>query len=156
MQPAASQVRSAEGDASPELTGATSARRILKIAPEWKSRYESYAPPDAAIEKLREAATALKHDVRVDVVFGSWCGDSREQVPKFLKVRSLLGGGLLPSSYFGVTRDKKSPPEAVQGRDIERVPTFIVSFRGSEIGRIVETPKESIEADLLEILAHPR
>jgi hypothetical protein len=36
--------------------------------------------------------------------------------------------------------------------NIERVPTFIIMNEGIEIGRIIETPEETLEADLLKIL----
>lgn len=156
MPQAAAPLRASGNDAAPVLMGETSPRRILKITPEWRSRYDAYTPQRGTIDNLRAAAKALKPDLQVDVVFGSWCGDSRDQVPKFLRVQRELGRGLLPSAYFAVARDKKSPAAAVEGRNIEKVPTFIVTFRGLEIGRIIESPEASIEADLLEILSRPR
>jgi hypothetical protein len=35
--------------------------------------------------------------------------------------------------------------------NIERVPTFIFKRGGEEIGRIIETPDESLEADMLKL-----
>jgi hypothetical protein len=139
----------------PVLLGETSARQILKITPAWKSGYDAYSPDPATIDKLREAARALTPGLMVTVVYGSWCGDSREQVPRFLRVRNLVGGRLLPATFLAISRDKKTPAEAVEGRDIVKVPTIIVTFKGQEMGRIIETPKGSIESDLLEILSHP-
>jgi thiol-disulfide isomerase/thioredoxin len=155
MPLAVSSFHAAPNEPAPVLLGETSARRILKIAPEWRSGYDAYSPDPATIEKLREAAQALQPGLEVTVIYGSWCGDSRDQVPRFLRVQKLVGGRLLPSTFLAISRDKKTPAEAVEGRDIVKVPTFIVTFKGLEMGRIIETPKISIEADLLEILSHP-
>ena len=43
-------------------------------------------------------------------------------------------------------------PPFFRGNSIEELPTFIVSIDGREAGRIIETPKRSIEEDLLEII----
>jgi len=155
MPLASSSFQAAPGEPPPVLLGETSARRILKITPAWKSGYDAYSPDAATIGRLREAALSLEPGLEVTVVFGSWCGDSREQVPRFMRVQRLVGRRLLHSSFLAVARDKKTPPEAVEGRDIVKVPTFIVTFKGKEIGRIIETPRSSIEADLLEILSPP-
>jgi thiol-disulfide isomerase/thioredoxin len=137
------------------LMGPESVRAILKISPDWKAGYEKYEPDGSALDRLRQSASALENDLAIDVIFGSWCGDSREQVPKFLKIQHEIGRKLLPAKLLAVDRSKKNPEDAVAGKGIERVPTFIVYWKGVEIGRIVETPKSSVEADLAEILAHP-
>jgi hypothetical protein len=47
---------------------------------------------------------------------------------------------------------KKSPQHEEAGKNIVRVPTIIIEQKGSEVGRIVEFPKTSLEKDLLSIL----
>ena len=37
--------------------------------------------------------------------------------------------------------------------EIELVPTFILDYNGEEIGRIIESPEESLEKDLLRIIS---
>jgi hypothetical protein len=59
---------------------------------------------------------------------------------------------LIQTTYTGVPRDQEARAPYTEGRDIERLPTFIVIFRGREAGRIVETPRRSVEEDLWEIL----
>ena len=40
-----------------------------------------------------------------------------------------------------------------EGLDIQRTPTFIFFKNGVEIGRIVETPRDSLENDILKIVS---
>jgi len=49
-------------------------------------------------------------------------------------------------------RDKKSGQNIEDGKDIHHVPTFIFLKNGTEIGRIVESPIESLEEDMFNIL----
>jgi hypothetical protein len=53
---------------------------------------------------------------------------------------------------IGVNREKQGLSDEAEELDIEFVPTIIFYKDGSEIGRIVETPAESLEKDLLKIL----
>jgi hypothetical protein len=90
---------------------------------------------------------------RVIVVFGAWCGDSRREVPRFLKLADAAGIPADSVNLYAVGRSKKSDDGLTERWKIERVPTFIVEKNGVEAGRIVETPKTSMAADFLEILA---
>lgn len=95
-------------------------------------------------------------DEQVDVFMGTWCGDSRREVPQFLKIMDSLG---IPPQKVriictksGNPGHKTSPGREEQGLYIFRVPTFIVRKNGREIGRIVESPVQSLEKDLLAII----
>lgn len=81
--------------------------------------------------------------VSICIVLGTWCGDSHEQVPPFVKVLE---------NIFCVDRNKTAPNIDLEELFIERVPTFIFYKNGMEIGRIVETPQKSLEADILDII----
>jgi hypothetical protein len=52
-----------------------------------------------------------------------------------------------------VNRDKKAVAGAIDHLNIERVPTFIIFEADKELGRIVEHPEDTLEKDLLELLA---
>lgn len=137
----------------PILEGSLSPKMLLGVSPEWKEGFQAYQPDAADIEMIRSFTSAMKADLKVDVVVGTWCGDSRREVPRFMKVQRRLHRDRLPVEFWGVDRTKRNPPESTEGRNIERVPTFIVTYRGKELGRIVESPKVSLEADLAEILS---
>jgi thiol-disulfide isomerase/thioredoxin len=85
---------------------------------------------------------------------GTWCSDSRREVPRFLKLLDVLNfnssAGL---KIICVDDNKKGKGDEVDGLNIELVPTFILSQKGKEIGRIIESPKLTLEKDLLGIIS---
>jgi len=96
--------------------------------------------------------TRLK-DKHITIVWGTWCGDSRLHVPRFYKVLKDAGFPEHKITLIEVNRDKKSVTAIVDHLNIERVPTFIIFEADKELGRIVEQPEETLEKDLLELLA---
>jgi len=90
------------------------------------------------------------------VFLGTWCGDSKREVPRFMKIADMAGIPAERIRLCGVDRAKKSPDGAAAPYAIERVPTFIVLRDGKEEGRIVERPVGTLEGDLLTILARPQ
>jgi tetratricopeptide (TPR) repeat protein len=127
--------------------------------------YNAYTPNGEIIGKA--ARTLSKSDLReltFTVFFGSWCGDSKREVPRFVKtvhqLETALGYSLEQANealqFVGVSSQdsayKRSPSGEERGQDIYRVPTMIISHKGKELGRIVEFPVESLERDLLTII----
>lgn len=117
--------------------------------PAFKQVYDTVAVGPDFVEMIK----VLGHDVEYLVVLGTWCSDSKREVPRFLKIIDLAGIAPERVKYYGVDRTKQSPGELPGQYNIELVPTIIVLKNGSEMGRIVESPKNSIEEDLLVILA---
>jgi len=52
----------------------------------------------------------------------------------------------MPQELLDWSRDVKA------WRDVTAVPTIIVTRRGRELGRVVEQPETTLEADLLKML----
>ena len=127
-------------------------REELVSFPEMKeiyhTEYGSYLPDSAAISLLKPLIKAKQ----ITIVMGSWCGDSKTQVPRFYKV--LDAAGVLPGdiTLIGVNEDKKAEDGLIDHLKIERVPTFIFSENKQEIGRITELPLSTLEKDSVEIL----
>lgn len=119
----------------------------------WKELEQAYQPDPAVISGLREET--LISELRFLVVLGTWCSDSREHVPAFLKTAGRAG---LNYTLLGVNRKKECPGNTGEAWkdcaswNIEYVPTIIVYRNGNELGRMVETPVVSVEADLLNII----
>ena len=88
--------------------------------------------------------------IKINVYFGSWCGDSHRQVPAFIKIAE---ENSLFYDLYGVNTDMKSTKGFEKDKNIHHVPTFIVLRDGVEIGRIIETPIVSLEADLTSIVS---
>lgn len=83
---------------------------------------------------------------------GTWCSDSREQIPAFYKILDELNYPSDKVTLICVDRKKKGLSNEADGLNIELVPTIIFYRNGEEIGRIIETPQESLEKDLLGII----
>jgi thiol-disulfide isomerase/thioredoxin len=115
----------------------------------YKEQYTPYKLDDEAFSLLKESY----HGIKCTIVLGAWCGDSKEQVPHFLKIIDLLGIPYDEMTLIAVDRNKEAPEMKVKDQyQIDKVPTFIFYRDDTEIGRIIETPKESLEKDLIEIL----
>jgi len=115
--------------------------------PWFDSTYNAYEPQAEMLEDLNPQLDS----VRFLVVFGTWCSDSRREVPRFFRIMDLLNVPKDHIALYGVDRSKKSPG-IPQQFDITSVPTIIVLRDGTEIGRIVEAPKTRLEFDVMEIL----
>jgi len=90
------------------------------------------------------------------VAMGTWCSDSHEQIPRLQAVLLALGqqSPFDPPHLLGVDRSKAIDSKLYLYGVVELVPTVVVTAAGSEVGKIVETPKSgSVEEDLVRILA---
>jgi hypothetical protein len=132
-----------------DLAGPTTREAILAIRPTWRDLVASYEPDPEAMAKLGE----IDRDVRVDVFFGTWCADSMAHVSAFFKILDLAANPRIRPRYIAVPEDRAKRAPYYEGRtDVVKLPTFIVLVDGREAGRIVETPKKSVERDLVKIL----
>ena len=93
---------------------------------------------------------------KIDIFMGSWCGDSKWEVPRMIKLLQAAGFDTTNLAIVCVSNEagmyKKSPEGEEAGKNIQRVPTLIVYEKNKEIGRIIESPVVSLEKDLLRIL----
>ena len=83
---------------------------------------------------------------------GTWCPDSRREVPRFMKILDAwnFSPGML--TFIGVDNGKLSPIGEYDQLEIQRVPTFIIYKNNIEAGRIIENPVTSLEQDMVNIL----
>jgi hypothetical protein len=117
---------------------------------EWYLKgFDGYQPDPSAISGLTEFD---KSGISIKVVMGTWCPDSRREVPRFMKILTLIEFPLGEVTFIGVDNAKLSPVGEYEGLGIQRVPTFIVYKNKIESGRIIENPVASLEQDLLDIL----
>jgi thiol-disulfide isomerase/thioredoxin len=118
--------------------------------PQFRTTYDTVR----ITEGMSELIGQLMDDVDVLVFLGTWCGDSKREVPRFLKIADHAGISFQRIRLYGVDRSKKSTDGLTDRYNIVSVPTFIFLKDGVEIGRIVEHPEVSIEADMIAILAN--
>jgi len=127
-------------------------RSAILSLPEMKNAYTaayaSYKTDEHSIKLLR----SLPQAIEIIIVLGIWCSDSRLQVPRFYKVLDEIGIHEDQIVLISVNEMKKAAPGLIDELEIEMVPTFIIMNGNKEIGRIVESPVNTLEEDLVEIL----
>jgi len=89
---------------------------------------------------------------KIIIVLGTWCSDSKREMPRFFKILDYIKFPEDNLKIINVDRDKHAFDSEVEDLDIELVPTFIIYDKDKEIGRIIETPQESLEKDLVNIV----
>lgn len=92
------------------------------------------------------------NDYSFIIVAGSWCGDTKTELPKILSVLKAADTNEEKIIIIGVGRDKVIKFSEKFNYMIDFVPTLIIEKSGTEIGRIVEFPIISWEEDVLKIL----
>lgn len=131
----------------------TCSRAGLSTIPEMQRRYDveypNYQPDSTTVKALKP----LLKDKKITIVMGTWCGDSHLQVPRFYKILDALEISEKETTLICVDRSKKAENGLIDNLNILHVPTFIFTANGKEIGRIVESPGETLEKDMLSILA---
>lgn len=113
---------------------------------------ENYNPKTEKLETIKEAIANYK----ILVFMGTWCGDSKREVPRFIKILQKINFPFKNLKIVAVDKRKeeykKSPQGEEWGLHIKRVPTFIFYKNGREINRIVESPVRSLEEDIIAII----
>lgn len=113
---------------------------------------ESYSVDTAMVE-------LFKNDLKnyaIKLFLGTWCGDSKRETPRLIKI--LLAADFPTEQLEIVALDrrkgmyKKSPTGEEEGLNIIKVPTIIFFKDGKEVNRIVESPLESLEEDMAQII----
>ena len=111
----------------------------------FKTGYDNYVPSDFSVLKY--------DDVSVVIFFGTWCHDSKRELPKALKIFNEIGINHENIELIAVGFDKKEPQGRAAKLKLMFTPTLIF-FRGSqEIGRIIEKPVISLEKDIALIIS---
>ncbi|MGB5377245.1 thioredoxin family protein [Muriicola sp.] len=141
-------------DGSSYLVGPISKKALLQDP--YASWFQSGYKAASITQEEREKLEVLLPNVQILVFLGTWCGDSKREVPAFLKILDASG---FPSDQLKIIsldrakeRYKQSPGGEEWGLNIIRVPTFIFLRNGREMNRIVEKPKRTLVQDMLTIL----
>lgn len=102
----------------------------------------------------------LLKDKKITIFLGTWCGDSKRQVPAILKMLDCCNFPMENLTLIMVSNQpdlyKQSPQHEEQGKQIVRVPTVIIEEKQVELGRIIEYPLVSLEKDMLGIVRKER
>ncbi|MDI9308661.1 MAG: thioredoxin family protein [Limnohabitans sp.] len=113
----------------------------------FKKNYDNYIPKENVIKALQS-----HKDATIKVFFGTWCDDSQNVVPTLLKVLDNMGYDKSKITLIALDKNKKSPEGFEKNMNVFKVPTIVVIKNEENSDRIVETPIETIEEDLLKIM----
>ena len=130
------------------LNGRITRNDLANKFPWFQDNYKRYQPKDSVINLIKN----FPYELKVTVFMGTWCDDSKDEVPKFFKIADALLFSESQIEIVAVDRDKKCKSVDLTPYKIGLVPTFIFYKNGKEIGRIVESPKETLEKDLLKMM----
>jgi hypothetical protein len=131
-----------------ELLGPLSKEEILENFPDWQMEVASYVPDQEVIEKLQ----SIPSEIKIEIFLGTWCPDTKRNVSAYFKIMDMVDNPLFMTSYIGIPRDNDSRKPFIEGKNIIKVPTFIILINDEEKGRIIENPVKSVEEDLLDII----
>jgi hypothetical protein len=138
---------------SPMLWGLCSPTALLeKPYSQWVNQQLKNYTADSIL-----CSSIAKKGFKMVIYLGTWCGDSKREVPRMFKIIDQCGVTADHIKLYTVNnRDsfyKQTPGRESAIDRIFRVPTFIVFDEGGvEMGRIIESPVQSLEKDMLDIL----
>lgn len=93
---------------------------------------------------------------RIEIFAGTWCGGTKADLPKMLKILKTANVDSTQIHLIFLNNTaaqyKQSPGHEEAGKNIVRTPTYIIYQGSKEMGRIIDSPIESFEKDLLKIL----
>lgn len=118
----------------------------------FEPRYATYAPNEELVKAFGQAMA--KHDYQIDLYMGTWCPDSHREVPHLYKLLEMIDFDMNKLTAVSVNRRKQVPnvsPDVAKKLNIRYVPTIIFYENGKEVGRFVESAKESLVQDLTKI-----
>ena len=103
----------------------------------------------------KEAVQVIKNDsenLSIMLFMGTWCGDSRREVPRIYRILDAVDFDESRLTLINMDREKNSLDGEETGLNIHHVPTLILYKNSSEIGRVIESPIQSLEEDMAAIL----
>ena len=126
-------------------------RAQLKTYEPWALFWEQpYVPDAASVASIKSQV----RDLEVLLVMGTWCPDSKREMPRYFATMDAAGLGDAKLTMIGVDKTKKDTEGLTEKWNITRVPTFIFLRNGKEEARFVErTPiGTTFEVELARIL----
>ena len=111
-------------------------------------QYDAYHPD------LNRFDSANLKKISIKIFMGTWCHDSKREVPRLYKILDELYYDYENFEIIGLTKDKKGYFQDYATFGITNTPTIIFYRNDVEIGRIIEEPKGSLEDQMARIIAN--
>ena len=115
----------------------------------FNENYDSYDPAEEPLNTIENNID----DYTIEVFMGTWCPDSRREIPKLFKVLDRTGYNYDNMTMVAVDRNKTALKNLKLSADFKRVPTIVFYKNGKEVNRFVEFPQESFEEDIAKIVS---
>ena len=136
--------QSLEATADRYPLGDISQAELLERHEVFKRNYDAY--------EVTAGIDGLPADLRVKILFGTWCHDSEREVPRMLKLLAASGVKEDNISLISLDIRKEEPEGRAKALAVRFTPTFIFFSDDAELGRIIERPVESLQADIAEMV----
>ena len=94
--------------------------------------YDRY---DVDLEMLGTISEEKLAQIEITIVMGTWCSDSRREVPRFYRILDELAFDEDLVSLFCVNREKLLENGDISSLNIELVPTIIIFKQEKEVGK---------------------
>jgi len=114
--------------------------------PWFKKNYNTYMPDLNQLDKKD------LNDITIRIFMGTWCHDSKREVPRFYKILNALQFDESRITMTGLKKNKKGYFKDYSKFGITNTPTIIIYRKNIEIGRIIERPDKSLESHFIKIL----
>jgi thiol-disulfide isomerase/thioredoxin len=112
--------------------------------------YDNYHPDSKVLEEVSKNIS----DVDIKIFMGTWCSDSEREIPAFYKMLDSLTYQPKSFEIISTDRTKKLPEQKMNDFEIVYIPTFIFYRNDIELGKIIESPTETLDKDILNIITN--
>lgn len=116
----------------------------------FNSNFDHYRPLQKDLDLIIPNLSTIDS---IKVFMGTWCIDSKREVPKLFKILKVAGYELENVSVTGLELDKKAPKDPQEDFGVVMIPTIIFYKQGKELNRFVEYPRENFEKDIAKIVS---
>jgi hypothetical protein len=115
----------------------------------YDAEHDVYTPDTKVLEAI---TPEMMKDVKLTIVLGTWCKDTKREVPRLMKIFETIKYDDKNINFIFVNRDKKNPFGDIEALNVKHIPN-IIFYRGEkELGRIIEAPEDTLEKDLLKFI----
>ena len=117
----------------------------------YEAVYKSYNT-----EAEKEAIKTIKehiNDYDIIAFMGTWCPDSKREVPKLYKILEEVDYDLGKVKMYTLNHMKKSDEGVEKDWNITNIPTIIFLKDGKEVNRFVEHARQSLAQDIAKIVS---
>ena len=104
------------------------------------------------VEKIDRDNFSELYNYDIEVFMNTLCHDSQREIPRLIKILKELNFPENKLKIILLNPNKESEMGYEVNKNITNTPTIIFNLDNTEVNRIVEFPKESLESDILKIL----